>query len=93
MLERDEEEIKTTGRATLQGTAIHEEGEEPSVSWGLLHRGSEARAPVFSEDRQPLSSCTSYLEHLENSAIQQLPVNLPADLAAPQEELLLLQVR
>lgn len=92
MLERDSEEIKTTRRALLQGTAIHEEGEEPSVSWGLLHGASKARVPVFSEDQQSLSSCTSYLEHLENSVVQQLPVNLPTDLAAPQEELLLLQV-
>ena len=81
MLERDSEEIKTTRRAVLQGTAIHEEGEEPSVSWGLLHGASKARVPVF-----------SYLEHLDNSVVQQLPVNLPTDLAAPQEELLLLQV-
>lgn len=49
MLERDAEEIKTTRRAALQGTEIQEEGEEPSVSWGLLHGASKARVPVFSE--------------------------------------------
>ena len=92
VLERDAEESDSAGRAAAQGTAVHEEGEELPVSWGLLHGASEARAPVFSEDRRPPSSWASYLEHLENSAVQQLPVNLPTDLAAPQEELLLLQV-
>lgn len=44
VLERDAEEIKTTRRAVLQGTAIHEEGAEPSVSRGLLLGASKARS-------------------------------------------------
>lgn len=59
---------------------------------------AETQDPRVCAEQQPVTGghaeppCAAYLEHLRNGSIQRLPVGFPADLAAAQEELLLLQV-
>lgn len=85
------------GGEAPRGDDTHGHARETATSGGTRETEREGRAcpqegaklpgPPGPQHEHPL-----YLEHLKDGLVQHLPVDLPADLAAPQEEFLLLQV-